>query len=351
MTDPITRVLTTLEILQARDHVSGADLAQILQVDLRTVQRYILRLRDLNIPVHASPGVGGSYRLRPGFRLPPLLLTNEEAFALSLGLRALRQVGLEAFAPATEGALSKLGRVLPAALRESLQTLEQSIAFEPNAWIEQTPAANLITAAAAIRNSQRLRFDYLSHQHQPTQRRVEPYAVLHTDDRWYLIGHCLDRRALRTFRLDRITAPKLLKSTFIRPPDFNPRRYLAENLSFLQSDYRIDLWIDLPIAQARRSFALWRVSMEEQDQGTRLQCGRDDLDFFAAMLLSTRRRVVVHHPRELRQTFKALARLATQAAAKPTHFRARKSGAVRASRAEIKLPVPLSSGGPAQSTE
>ncbi len=102
------RVLTTLEILQARDRVTGADLAERLEVDLRTVQRYIVRLRDLNIPVEASPGVGGSYRLRPGFRLPPLLLTNEEAFALSLGLRALRQIGVEAFAPATEGALSNL---------------------------------------------------------------------------------------------------------------------------------------------------------------------------------------------------------------------------------------------------
>lgn len=113
MYDPVMRVLTVLEILQARDHVTGAELAERLEVDLRTVQRYIVRLKDLSIPIDSSRGVGGAYRLRPGFRLPPLLLTNEEAFALSLGLRALRQVGLAAFAPATEGALSKLGRVLP----------------------------------------------------------------------------------------------------------------------------------------------------------------------------------------------------------------------------------------------
>src|SRR6516164_429337 len=113
MYDPIMRVLTVLEILQARDRVTGAELAERLEVDLRTVQRYIVRLKDLAIPIDSSRGVGGAYRLRPGFRLPPLLLTNEEAFALSLGLRALRQVGLSAFAPATEGALEKLGRVLP----------------------------------------------------------------------------------------------------------------------------------------------------------------------------------------------------------------------------------------------
>ena len=119
MYDPIMRVLTVLEILQARDHVTGAELAERLEVDLRTVQRYIVRLKDLHIPIHASRGVGGAYRLRPGFRLPPLLLTNEEAFALSLGLRALRQIGLSAFAPATESALAKLGRVLPDSLREA----------------------------------------------------------------------------------------------------------------------------------------------------------------------------------------------------------------------------------------
>src|ERR1700679_1674870 len=115
MYDPIMRVLTVLEILLARDHVTGAELARRLEVDLRTVQRYIVCLRDLSIPIESTRGVGGSYRLRPGFRMPPLLITDEEAFALSLGLRALRQLGLSAFAPATEGALAKLGRILPEA--------------------------------------------------------------------------------------------------------------------------------------------------------------------------------------------------------------------------------------------
>src|SRR5580698_1446275 len=119
MYDPIMRVFTLLEILQARDRVTGAELAERLEVDLRTVQRYMVRLKDLGIPVASSPGVGGSYRLRAGFRLPPLLLTNEEAFALSLGLRALSQIGLAGFAPATESALAKLGRVLPERVRGS----------------------------------------------------------------------------------------------------------------------------------------------------------------------------------------------------------------------------------------
>ena len=317
MQDPITRVLTTLEILQSRDRVTGAELADRLEVDLRTVQRYIVRLRELNIPIEASPGVGGAYRLRPGFRLPPLLLTNEEAFALSLGLHALRQIGLEAFAPATEGALSKLQRVLPKSLRESVRTVEEAIALEPSSWMVSTPAASLISAAAAIRTSHRVRFAYRSHEGKTTQREIEPYAVLHTDDRWYLIGNCLDRQATRTFRLDRVTQLELSTEIFERPESFDARKYLAERLPFVQSNYQIDLWIDLSIEEARRSFALWRVSMEEQDSGTRLRCGRDNLDFFAAMLLSTRCRLVVHSPAELRETFQALALQATRAAIDP----------------------------------
>ncbi len=262
--------------------------------------------------------MGGSYLLRPGARLPPLMFTNEEAFALSLGLRALRQIGLEAFAPATEGALSKLGRVLPVALRESLRTVEEFVAFEPSSWMVPAPAASLITTASAIRTSHRVRFAYLSHHNTTSQREVEPYAALHTDDRWYLIGHCLDRQATRTFRLDRVTQLQLATATFQRPESFDARRYLADRLPFLQSDYQIDLWIDLPIKEARRSFALWRVSMKEQDHGTRLRCGRDNLDVFTATLLSTRRRIVVHHPVELRDTFQAFALQAMQAATTPS---------------------------------
>ena len=318
MQDPITRILTTLEILQSRDRVTGTELAHRLEVDLRTVQRYIAKLRELNIPIVASAGVGGAYCLRPGFRLPPLLLTNEEAFALSLGLHALRQIGLEAFAPATEAALSKLQRVLPETVRESMRTVEDVVALEPSSWRVSTPAQNLIGAAQAIRNSRRVRFAYQSHRGETSERQIEPYAVLHTDDRWYLIGHCLHRRATRTFRLDRLTRFELSTTTFDRPENFDARTYLAERLPFVQSLYQIDLWIDLPMEEARCSFALWRVELREQDGGTRLRCGRDNLDFFASMLLSTRRRMTVHAPSELRETFQALSLQAAAAAITPS---------------------------------
>jgi predicted DNA-binding transcriptional regulator YafY len=317
MYDPIMRVLTVLELLQARDHVTGAELAKRLEVDLRTVQRYIVRLKDLKIPVESSRGVGGAYRLRPGYRLPPLLLTNEEAFALSLGLHSLRQVGLSAFAPATEGALAKLGRVLPKALRESIGTVQDVIAIEPGPWVVTTPVESLIRAASAIRTGKRIRFDYEAHDGAATRRQIEPYAVMHTDGRWYLIGYCLTRRALRTFRLDRVANLAMGAGSFRRPADFDARKHMQASMPFVQSEYQIDVWIDMPVEEARRSFAPWRVALEEEDGGTRVRCGRDRLEMFAAMLLSMGRRIVVHRPEELRTTFKELARGAVEAAGHP----------------------------------
>jgi len=314
MYDPIMRVLTVLEILQAREHVSGAELAERLEVDVRTVQRYIVRLQDLSIPVESVRGVGGFYRLRPGFRLPPLMFTDEEAFALSLGLRALRQLGLAAFAPATEGASAKLGRVLPQALRESIQTVEDVVAVEPGPWVVATSAEALIQAASAIRMCRRVRFSYRSHGGASSQREIEPYAVIHTDGRWYLIGHCLSRAALRTFRLDRVADLEVCAETFKRPASFDARQYLRDHMPFIQSDYQIDVWIDMPFEEAERTFSMWRVAAEKDGAGTRLRCGRDHLQMFAAMLLSMGRRIVIHQPPELRDTFKQLAQQAIQAA-------------------------------------
>ncbi len=314
MYDPVMRVLTVLEILQAREHVTGAELAERLEVDLRTVQRYIVRLRDLHVPIESSPGVGGSYQLRPGFRIPPLMFTEEEVFALSLGLRALHQLRLSAFAPATEGVLAKLGRVLPAALRESIQAVEDAVVVEPNLWAVSASGESLIRAASAIRACRRVRFVYRSHSSAESAREIEPYAIIHLDGRWYLIGRCLLRQALRTFRLDRLEGLELRAETFERPENFDPRAYLQERMPFVQSDYQIDVWVEMPFEEAERFFAPWRVAIERDGEGTRLRCGRDELQLVAAMLLSLGCRIVVREPPQLREAFRELARRAIAAA-------------------------------------
>ena len=110
--------------------------------------------------------------------------------------------------------------------------------------------------------------------------------MVHMDGRWYLIGWCLARKALRTFRLDRVTGLEVRAATFKRPARFDPRRYLRQSMPFVQSEFQIDVWIDMPIEEAERTFSPWRVATEKDQDGTRLRCGRDRLQLFAAMLLS-----------------------------------------------------------------
>jgi predicted DNA-binding transcriptional regulator YafY len=313
MYDPVMRVLTVLEILQAREQVSGSELAERLEVDLRTVQRYITRLQDLSIPVESVRGVGGHYRLKPGFRLPPLMFTEEEAFAVALGLRALRHLGLAAFAPATEGASAKLGRVLPGSLRDSVRTVDEVVALEPGPWTVSTSAESLIRVAIAIRARRLLAFHYLAHSGATSQRHVEPYGVLHMDGRWYVVGRCLMRQALRTFRLDRITELRQQDGTFERPADFDIRAYINKAMPFVQSKYQVEVWLDLPIQEVQKHVAPWRITATEENGGTVLTCGRDELTYFAAMLLAFGCRIVVRRPLELREMFARMAMLASRA--------------------------------------
>jgi predicted DNA-binding transcriptional regulator YafY len=211
----------------------------------------------------------------------------------------------------------KMRRVLPDALRESVRTVEDVVAIEPGPWVVSTSVESLIRAATAIRTSKRIRFGYGAIDGAATRRQIEPYALMHTDGRWYLIGYCLTRKAMRTFRLDRVADLAVSAVGFRRPAEFDARSYLQERMPFIQSIYQIDVWIDMPITEAERSFGPMRVAVEAQEGGTRLRCGRDRLEMFAAMLLSMGRRIVVHSPPEMRETFRELARRAMETADAP----------------------------------
>lgn len=258
-------------------------------------------------------GVGGYYRLKAGFRLPPLMFTDEEAFAVMLGLRGLRHLGLSAFAPATEGAAAKLARVLPEALRHSVQTVEEVVAVEPGPWVVSTSAESLILVSTAIRGRRRLTFAYLSHGGTSSQRQIEPYGVVHMDGRWYMVGRCLLRQALRTFRLDRVSQPAIGEESFEPAADFDIKEHMSQGMPFVQSTFAVDVWVDLAVAEARTRVAPYRVAMQDENGGTTLRCGRDQLEFFAAMLLSLGCRIVVRKPPELREAFAVLAKRAQEA--------------------------------------
>ena len=311
--DPSLRVLTVLELLQAREEVTGAELARRLEVSPRTVQRYVTRLQDLGIPVEGRRGVGGAYRLKPGFRLPPLMFTGEEALALALGLRALRHLGLSDLLPAAEAAGAKLSRTLPPDLRGAVGALEQVVQLDASPWVMSTDARLLTTLFQAAREGRRVELAYRSGSAERTGREVEVYRVVHVDGRWYAVGHCRLRGALRCFRLDRIETCRLRDETFMPPADFDALAFLKEKLPAVAPSYEVSVWLAAPPATLRGAVSVWHTDLRAEGEGTRLTCQRENLTSFAAFLLGVGVDFRVDSPPELREVFRTLAERCLQA--------------------------------------
>jgi predicted DNA-binding transcriptional regulator YafY len=311
MYNPTLRLLTLLELLQSHERVSGAELARKLEVSPRSVQRYVAQLQDLGVPVESTRGVGGAYRLRPGFRLPPMMLSADEALAVSLGLRALEPLGLTAFAPVTHAAQSKLERVLPDAIAKRARVAQEAVELEPSPWLAMTDAKQLMTLATAVQSRTPISFAYRSFDGSETQREVEPYSVLHLDGRWYVVGHCRLRVGLRSFRVDRMLDIRLLDEYFDRPSGFDARAYLRHALPFAPSPWLVEVWLDLPLEEAHWRVRPHRMMLEADGEGTVLRCGTGDLEWMAAVLLSLKCPITIRQPLALLDAFAVLAARAT----------------------------------------
>ncbi|MEU8527856.1 MULTISPECIES: helix-turn-helix transcriptional regulator [Streptomyces] len=225
MLETSARLLRLLSLLQTHREWSGAVLADRLGVTARTVRRDVDRLRELGYPVDASPGTGGGYRLGAGAELPPLLLDDEEAVAVAVGLRTAAGQGIEGIGETSVRALAKLEQVLPGRLRRRVSALN---AF--TVPMLRTPSGSLDPSvltelANACRDAERLRFEYRDHSGAATRRTVEPHRLVCTERRWYLVAWDVDRLAWRTFRADRIT-PKPPHG-----PRFPPREPPADDLA------------------------------------------------------------------------------------------------------------------------
>ncbi|MFI9587984.1 helix-turn-helix transcriptional regulator [Streptomyces sp. NPDC052236] len=226
MLETSARLLRLLSLLQAHREWSGADLADRLGVTPRTVRRDVDRLRELGYPVNASPGTGGGYQLGAGAELPPLLLDDEEAVAVAVGLRTAAGHGIEGIGETSVRALSKLEQVLPSRLRHRVGALNAFTVPMLRGQQRSTVDASVLTELAnACRDSERLRFEYLDHGGAATRRTVEPHRLVCTERRWYLVAWDVDRADWRTFRADRIT-PKPPHG-----PRFTPRTPPAEDLA------------------------------------------------------------------------------------------------------------------------
>ncbi|MDC0768820.1 helix-turn-helix transcriptional regulator [Streptomyces sp. HD] len=226
MLDTSARLLRLLSLLQAHREWSGADLADRLGVTPRTVRRDIDRLRELGYPVNASPGTGGGYQLGAGAELPPLLLDDDEAVAVAVGLRTAAGQGIEGIGETSVRALAKLEQVLPNRLRRRVGALHAfTVPMLRGPQPSAVDPAVLTELANLCRDAERLRFEYRDHDGAPTRRTVEPHRLVCSERRWYLVAWDLDRDDWRTFRVDRITP---------RPPHgprFAPRTPPAEDLA------------------------------------------------------------------------------------------------------------------------
>ncbi|MDH2426194.1 YafY family protein [Sphaerisporangium sp. TRM90804] len=352
MPHPVTRVLTLLELLQARPGLTGAELARRLSVDERTIRRYAARLTELGVPVEAGRGRYGGYRLLPGYKLPPLMFGEDEAAAVVLGLLAGRRTGLAVGEEATESALAKIRRVLPAALRERVEAVADTVEHTSRAAEAPRPAAGaLLTLADAARRRRLVRLRYRSWQGRDSDRELAPYGLVFHSGRWYVTGLDVAKGEIRTFRLDRVGSAETLAGGFADPGAFDPVAHVLASLSAVPYRHEVRVLLETTLADARRRLPPSVAALEETGEGVLMTGRADRLDGMAAMLAGLGWPFTVLSPDALRREVTALAaRLAAYGSRDPGPAAAsRDPGPAAASRD----PGPAASGshapGPAES--
>ena len=299
MYHPTSRVLTVLELIQSRPSITGPELAERLEMDVRTVRRYITHLQDVGIPVEANIGRYGGYRLRPGFKLPPLIFTEEEATAIMLGLLASTWLEIGQSAVAIEGALAKVSRVLPLRARERLEAVTSHLVLFPHNQQARPDASLLIDLSGAIHASQRIEIDYRSLHNEVTHRKVEPYGITGWKGHWYLGGYCCLRQDYRSFRLDRIQQVQILSETFEKAENFDFEAYVKEQ--FNTSGMHMEVEFQGELSAVQQKIPTLYGTLTETPTGVLLQEQYDDVESMARYLMSLNLPFVIHHPPELRE--------------------------------------------------
>ncbi len=314
MASPTSRLLALLESLQAQPVATGRELADRLGVDVRTLRRYVAALQELGIPVEGQRGVGGGYRMRPGYRLPPLMLSDEEAVVVVLGLVAAQRLGLDTESAAAAGALTKIHRVLPARLRSRVEALESSLGFvEPASGAAPVPGETVLLLGDAVRRRRRVRTGYRSFSGALSERELSPHGLAVNAGRWYLAAHDHGRGELRTFRVDRMLAPRLEASAALAPPDgFDPVAYVTRSLASVPWAWTVEVELDLPPDRAAERIPATLGELVVENEATVLRMHVESLDWMASVLAGLGCGFTIRHPDELRASVRELAaRLAT----------------------------------------
>jgi predicted DNA-binding transcriptional regulator YafY len=310
------RLLSLLSLLQARRDWPGTELAERLEVSGRTIRRDVERLRGLGYPVDSLTGPAGGYRLRAGTALPPLLLDEDEAIAIAVGLRTAARASVTGIEETAIRALVKLEQVLPAHLARRVAALA-SATVAPLPGGPTVDPQQLTTIGAACRDCERLRFRYASRDGTESRREVEPHALVNRGRRWYLVAWDRAREDWRTFRVDRIerAAPAGPRFTPRELPANDPAAYVEQSLAGAFSRYEAVVTVHAPEAQLRRRAPYLGGALTPLDEHTcEYRTSDDNLEWLAIRVAMLGADVEVREPPELIEQLRALADRFTRAA-------------------------------------
>ena len=307
MAHPTTRVLAVLELLQSQGQIGGAELARRVEVDRRTLRRYIAMLEEMGIPITTEQGRYGGYRLVAGFKLPPMMFTDDEAQALSLGLIAARGLGLAGAAPAIESVQAKLDRVLPSAPKKTIAALRESVALQTgDARVNaDTRLLRVLSESAQTRRSASM--SYRAADGALTSRAFDVYGLVFRSGRWYVVGFCQLRSGLRTLRLDRIAHAEITPREFQRPEGFDASEYLTRAMATLPRAVPVEVLLHTDLATARRELHPTAGVIEACAEGVLVKGSADELYWYARELMRLPFRFEVRSPTALRQMLAKLA--------------------------------------------
>lgn len=330
MPRPIARVLTLLELLQSGGLRTVAELADRLGVDERTVRRYADHLLDLDVPVESVRGRYGGYRLAPGFRMPPLMLTDDEALAVLLGLAAGRRSGLTtatgtagtagtaATDTAGETAAAKIRRVLPERLRGRLDAVLDSLAFTAPPGASAAPRTPVLLAIAdAVRHHRPVRIRYTAADGRSGERTLHPYGLVAHAGKWYVTGADAGIGEDRTFRLDRVADARTLPGSFEPPAGLDPARRVLEGLATAPYRHQVTLRIQGTAEQIHTRLPAGVALVTQAPaagEWSRVELRVERLDWLPGVLASLDLPFVIERPDELRDLVAALADRLTRSA-------------------------------------
>jgi predicted DNA-binding transcriptional regulator YafY len=305
MTNPASRLITLIMLLQRQPNQKASDLAQALGVSVRTVHRYIETLEDMGIPIYAERGPHGGFSLVRGYKMPPLVFSPDEAAALCLGTNLVIEMWGELYQAPAHSALAKLQNVLPLPQVEEISRVQATLVAMGMGYVEPTRLyPQLQILRTATQDQRRVTLSYHSASGTTTERPLDPYAIVHQHGWWYVVGFCHLRKDLRTFRIDRIESVSVSEDRFDRPSDFDVR-------AFLES-----AWDSPGLIQARLRFSpdasqtvnayliYWDSAQVNADGSTDVSITATDLNWLAAFVLGFAHWVTVLEPPELRQQVK-----------------------------------------------